>query len=112
MFILFLTICYIYISNIIPTSSDHLSLEKLSDPLDSAPDFSGSRLDLNSADYDDLILLPGIGEKTAEAILDLRDQLGYFRYPEDLLLVHGIGNSKLEALYDYVCTEKQAGRTF
>ena len=112
MFILFLTICYIYISNIIPTSSDHLSLEKLSDPLDSAPDLSGSRLDLNSADYDDLILLPGIGEKTAEAILALRDQLGYFRYPEDLLLVHGIGNTKLEALYDYVCTEKQAGRTF
>ena len=111
-FILLLYICYNYVSRIIPTSSDLLSLEKISDLSDSSPALPGSRLNLNSADYDDLILLPGIGEKTAEAILALRDQLGYFRYPEDLLLVHGIGSSKLEALYDYVYTEKQAWRIF
>ena len=60
------------------------------------------RLDLNTASFRDLTALPGIGEKTAEAILALRESLGGFRYPEDLLLVHGIGAKKLDSIYDYV----------
>ena len=63
------------------------------------------RLNLNEADFDDLIKLPGIGEKTANAILALRSELGRFRYPEDLLLVPGIGAAKMESIYNMICTK-------
>ena len=64
-----------------------------------------NRLDLNAATAEELASLPGIGEKTAQAILALRDELGRFRYPEDLLMAHGIGEGKLDAIYDLVYTE-------
>ena len=60
------------------------------------------RIDLNTASLEQLMSLPGIGEKTAEAILALREQMGFFRYPEDLLRVKGIGESKLYALTDWI----------
>ncbi len=59
-------------------------------------------LNLNAATYEQLTALPGIGAKTAEAILALRSQLGRFRYKEDLLLVSGIGEKKLNAIYDLI----------
>lgn len=63
------------------------------------------RLNLNEASLDQLTALPGIGEKTAYAILALRDELGVFHYPEELLLIRGIGEKKLQAIYDLVCVE-------
>ncbi|HDM90242.1 MAG: hypothetical protein DRQ06_01470 [Candidatus Hydrothermota bacterium] len=59
-------------------------------------------IDLNSARYDELILLPGIGKKTAKRIIELRRKKGGFRRIEDLLEVPGIGPKKLEALRDKV----------
>ena len=49
----------------------------------------------NTAGKDELMLIPGIGEKTAQAIIDEREQNGVFYYPEDLLAVPGIGVKKL-----------------
>lgn len=57
---------------------------------------------MNAATLEQLVSLPGIGEKTAEAILAMREHMGYFRYPEDLLRVKGIGDAKLEALSDLI----------
>ena len=48
-------------------------------------------IDLNSAGYDELILLPGIGKKTARRIIELRRKKGGFQRIEDLLEVPGIG---------------------
>jgi competence protein ComEA len=53
---------------------------------------------LNSATVDDLRRLPGIGEKRATAILQLRAHLGRFRVLEDLLKVKGIGRATLKRL--------------
>ena len=68
---------------------------------------------MNEATLAQLIALPGIGEKTAEAILEVRKQMGYFRYPEDLLRVKGIGESKLESISDliYVQPVQERNRT-
>ena len=41
-------------------------------------------LELNTADKEELMTLPGIGEKLAEAILDHRKANGIFRKPEEL----------------------------
>lgn len=61
-----------------------------------------TRIDLNTATFDQLITLPGIGEVTAERILIFRKERGRFRYVEDLLFVRGIGEKKLSGLRDLV----------
>lgn len=53
---------------------------------------------LNEATVTDLRRLPGIGEKRAQAILDLRAKLGRFRAIEELLRVKGIGRATLKKL--------------
>lgn len=61
-------------------------------------------LDLNTASFEELTDLPGIGERRAEAILRLRYDLGFFLVPEDLLLCPAIGNKQARALLPYVTT--------
>ena len=53
---------------------------------------------LNEASIDELRRLPGIGEKRALAIVELRGKLGRFRQVEDLLRVKGIGRASLRKL--------------
>ena len=50
---------------------------------------------VNFAEVWELTHLPGVGETTAQAILDERNRNGLFHYPEDLLAVKGIGEEKL-----------------
>lgn len=58
----------------------------------------GNRLDVNRAGADDLTALPGIGARKAAAILETREELGRFRTLEELLEVPGIGEKTLEKL--------------
>jgi competence protein ComEA len=53
---------------------------------------------LNRAGVADLTGVPGIGEKTAEAILAYRRAHGEFREVRELLNVKGIGEKKLEKM--------------
>ena len=53
---------------------------------------SAGKVDINSAGIDELKSLPGIGEKTAEKIINKRNELGEFNTLEDLMLVSGIGS--------------------
>ncbi|MBQ8312884.1 MAG: helix-hairpin-helix domain-containing protein [Clostridia bacterium] len=55
---------------------------------------------VNSADAALLDELPGVGEATAEAIIEERTLNGAFFYPEDLMHVKGIGDKKLEDMRD------------
>lgn len=59
-------------------------------------------INVNQADLDDLIKLPGIGEVLAKRIIDYRSQNGPFNSKEDLLNVDGIGESRLELISDYI----------
>src|SRR5262245_15924430 len=63
-------------------------------------------LDLNSAGRDELLQLPGVGEKLAERILDHQQQQG-FRRIEDLRKVSGIGPALLEKLRPFVYVEAE-----
>ena len=65
---------------------------------------SGEKVDLNTAGREELMTLPGIGEKRADAILAYRQANGPFRTPEELTEVDGIGEGILEGLIDYVTT--------
>ena len=59
-------------------------------------------LDLNTAAVEQLQSVPGIGPKTAVAIVNFRVKSGPFRRVEDLLAIKGISKRKLEELRPYV----------
>lgn len=62
-------------------------------------------VNLNTASLEALMSLPGIGQKTAQSILDLREKMGRFRKVDDLLKVRGIGNTKLNNIKKYIFIE-------
>lgn len=59
-----------------------------------------SRVNLNTADKSALMSLDGIGEKTADRIIDYRNKNGKFSSIDDLKNVGGIGDKKFEAVKD------------
>ncbi len=59
------------------------------------------KININSAPLESLILIPGIGEKTARVIINLREREKFKNY-DDLLKVKGIGKKKLEKIKDYI----------
>ena len=63
---------------------------------------SAGKVDINTAEMEELKSLPGIGEKTAEKIINKRNELGAFNVLEDLLLVPGIGQKTFEKLLPYI----------
>lgn len=59
-------------------------------------------MDLNRADQESLVTLPGIGPRLAERIIALREQRGGFCSIDDLLDVNGIGPKKIKKIRDVV----------
>jgi competence ComEA-like helix-hairpin-helix protein len=59
-------------------------------------------IDLNAATIKELEELPGVGQVTAQRIIDMREKSGRFRRVEDLLAIRGISQKKLDALRPYV----------
>ncbi len=55
-------------------------------------------LNINTARKEQLMTLPGVGEATAERILEYRHDHGPFTSLDDLLNVKGIGKKKLERI--------------
>lgn len=61
-----------------------------------------STVNLNTATLEELTSLPGIGESTAQKIIDYRKQNGKFKVIEDLKNVSGIGESKFDNIKDKI----------
>jgi len=59
-------------------------------------------LDLNQATREELIVLPEIGEKTADAILGYRVSHGRFTTLDELKNIKGISDAKLTRLKEYL----------
>lgn len=66
------------------------------------PLLAQEKLDLNKATIEDLKRLPGIGEVTAQSIIEHRNKIGGFKSIEQLKEVKGIGDKKLEILKNYL----------
>jgi competence protein ComEA len=60
------------------------------------------QIDINKADVEMLTQIPGIGPKTAEAIVAYRKDVGTFKTIEELVEVKGIGPKKLESIRPYL----------
>ncbi len=65
-------------------------------------------LDLNAAVREDLEALPGVGPKTAAAILDTRSRLGGFSSVDELRRVPGVGPKTMERLRPLLRVEPPA----
>ncbi len=60
-----------------------------------------ARLDVNTAAEYELMMLPGIGPKTARAIVESRETDGAFHSLDDLGRVRGVAQKTVEALRPY-----------
>lgn len=59
-------------------------------------------VDINHASKEELMKIPGIGEKLSEEIVRIREDIGGFKTHEDLLQVKGIGEKTLEKIAPYI----------
>jgi competence protein ComEA len=63
-------------------------------------------ININHADSSDLVLIPGIGKKTAEAIISYRLENRGIKDIEELRAVKGLGVKRLGILRKYLTTEE------
>ena len=78
-------------------------VEKAEKPSSSSgkKDGPGGPVNINAASRDALMKLPGVGEKTADAIIAMRAHVP-FRKPEEIMNVKGIGEKKFEKMKAYI----------
>ncbi|MBI5887741.1 MAG: helix-hairpin-helix domain-containing protein [Deltaproteobacteria bacterium] len=69
--------------------------------------FPGFPIDINTASREDLMMLPGVGEKTAVRILEERARGGGFKNSDGLLNVKYISGAKLDALRAFVTVKSK-----
>ena len=94
-------------------TTEHVAISKLFMPAVSpattglAPAFPGFPIDINTASREDMMMLPYVGAKTAERIIEKRAQLGGFKSIDDLLKVEYIGGAKLGAIRAFVTVQRK-----
>lgn len=64
---------------------------------------SNTKININTADVNQLSNLSGIGEKMAIKIIEYREANGNFKSIEDIKNVSGIGDSKYESIKNDIC---------
>lgn len=60
------------------------------------------KININTADLEELQLLPGIGEVLAQRIIDYRQEHGPFQSISELTNVSGIGLDRLDKIMDHI----------
>jgi competence protein ComEA len=66
----------------------------------------GMPIDLNGTTEEDLLTIPGIGEKTAEKIIQFRKRKGPYKKIEELMNIDGIKEKKMAKLKQYLYVKK------
>jgi len=75
--------------------------------VDTDPESIKLKIDLNRAEWYELIILPGIGEKKAREIVKYRKETGAFKTIEQLCEVNGIGIETVKRIKDLVFVDEQ-----
>jgi len=62
-------------------------------------------ININTAEIDELMLLPYVDEDTAESIIALRDEITVFHNVYEILLVEGLTKSQCSEIMEYITVE-------
>ena len=65
---------------------------------------ANGKININTADLQTLMTLPGIGEAYAQRIIDYRQANGPFGKTSDIMNVSGIGEKRYDAIKDLITT--------
>ena len=68
-------------------------------------------VNINTADASQLAMLPGVGAKSAQRIVEYRSQNGSFRKTSDLMQVKGVGAKSFERIAPYIALSGQTTLT-
>ena len=68
-------------------------------------DLINDKININSATESELMLLDGIGEKTASKIVQKREEIGKFKSIEQILEVDDVGNGIFRRIKNYITVE-------
>lgn len=60
-----------------------------------------NKVNLNTANEDELQIAPGIGPSKAKAIIEYRNKYGSFKSVDELIEISGIGDKTLAKIRDY-----------
>lgn len=71
-------------------------------PVSEAETESDWMLDLNTAEFEDFMLIPGMTEEIADEILNVRDEIGRYSDVHELLMVDGMTNDFWKIVIEYV----------
>ncbi|HJB39172.1 MAG TPA: helix-hairpin-helix domain-containing protein [Candidatus Ruthenibacterium avium] len=63
-------------------------------------------IEVNHATVQDWMVLPGIGEKRAQALVDLRERKGSLKEPQELVQAEGISQALVQEITPYLCFEE------
>ncbi|PID77532.1 MAG: hypothetical protein CSB24_00925 [Deltaproteobacteria bacterium] len=81
-------------------------ITKCQDNQGGCPWFFFQKISLKSASAEQLCLIKGVGEHTAQKIIDYRRQNGGFSGWSDLQKIHGIGAKTIKHLSTQACLEQ------
>ncbi|WP_042275668.1 helix-hairpin-helix domain-containing protein [[Clostridium] dakarense] len=89
---------------IIPKVGEELEVSnKEVETIESFDNKGSNKININTATIQELDSLPGVGEATANKILNYRQENGKFKSIEEIKNVNGIGEKKYEDLKDDIC---------
>ena len=91
------------------TAAPRIASAQQEQPPAAAP--KATTINLNTATIDQLTTLPGIGQKTAERILEYRAKNGGFKKIEELMNVKGIGEKSFLKLKPLVSAPPKTDKT-
>lgn len=86
---------------IIPKKEENLNTQSIEDNNESDINVQ-EKININTATKDELTSLNGIGESTANKIINYRNK-NKFKEIEDIMNVPGIGEAKFNNIKDYIC---------
>lgn len=66
---------------------------------------NNGKININTANKEALMSIPGVGESKASKIIEFRENNGGFKTTEDIMLISGIKKGLYDKIKDYICVD-------